>query len=309
MYLGIDIGGTSIKFGILNNQYKIIYNSTIPLPNKSIDEIINKLNSKISELEYLYPKIESVGIGVPGIVNNGKVIISPNIPLLNNVNLFERILLKHNMPFAIDNDANAAAITELELGTGKKLNSFIYVTLGTGVGGAIINNREIFRGYNGSAGEIGHTIIDFNIEKEHENYQTGTLEYFIGRQGIIRLFKEVVSESINNIEIDEDIDVSDISEFADANECEALEALSKAGKYFGIGLSSAMNLLGIPYVIVGGGISKVNNIFYRKAIETIIIRALPTIAKQAKIIKARFSNNTGIIGSALLGKKLLNNKT
>lgn len=305
MYLGIDIGGSSIKFGIIDDKYKIIFKEIIEISPKSKKPIVEIINDAIASTQKNFKNIQSIGIGIPGIINNGKVIISPNIPSINGINFYEHIELKKKIPVAIDNDANAAALTELFIGVGKKLNSFIYVTLGTGVGGAIIHNREIFRGFDGSAGEIGHIIIDADIYNNEADFTTGTLEHYIGRQGIIRLFKEAVKNSIYSFDVPENVDVSDISEYADANECEALEALSKSGRYFGVGLASVMNLLGIPFAIVGGGISKINNIFYIRALETIKKRALPHIAKKAKILKAKFLNDTGIIGAAILGKQML----
>lgn len=305
MYLGIDIGGSSIKFGIIDDKYKILFKEIIDLSPKSKKPIVEIINDAIVSTLQNFNKIQSIGIGIPGIINNGKVIISPNIPSINGINFYEHIEIKKKIPIAIDNDANAAALTELFIGVGKKLNSFIYITLGTGVGGAIIHNREIFRGFDGSAGEIGHIIINADISNKQADFTTGTLEHYIGRQGIIRLFKEAVKNSIYSFDVPENVDVSDISEYADANECEALEALSKAGRYFGVGLASVMNLLGIPFAIVGGGISKINNIFYNRALETIKQRALPHIAKKAKILKAKFLNDTGIIGAAILGKQML----
>ncbi len=304
MYLGIDIGGSSIKAGIIDEKYKIVFKDTYELTQKSKNSIITKINHIINSVLKNFDNIKSIGIGIPGIINNGTVLISPNIPSINGINFFEQIKTKKKIPLAIDNDANAAALTELEIGAGKKLNSFLYVTLGTGVGGAIIHNRQIFRGYDGSAGEIGHTIIRADVDNQETDLTKGTLEYFIGRQGIIRLFKDAVKNSIYNFDVPENVDVKDISEYADAKECEALEALSKAGKFFGVGLASAMNLLGIPFVVVGGGISQINDIFYKRALETIKKRALPNIAKKVKIMKAKFLNDTGIIGAAILGKNV-----
>src|SRR3989339_583806 len=160
MYLGIDIGGTNLKSGIVDENGNLIEQLSIPTnAENGPDAVINNIKNIIQEARNNFPDLKSVGIGVPGVVTDeGVVRISPNLPGWVDQPLKKKLTDIISIPIAIDNDANTAAVAELELGAGKGLNNFIYITLGTGVGGAIIINRNIFRGDTGGAGEIGDTI-------------------------------------------------------------------------------------------------------------------------------------------------------
>ena len=309
MYLGIDLGGTNLKSGVIDEVGNIIEQSTSPTnADEGINSVINKITDLIHDTEKRY-KIKSVGIGVPGIVSDeGTVLISPNLPGWINLPLKQKLTETVNLPLAIDNDANTAAIAELELGAGKDLNNFIYITLGTGVGGTIIINRNIFRGDTGGAGEIGHTIINSNDKSNCYNtaFRSGILEELIGRKQIIELARRILMnypESILNG--NENLDVSAISEAASMGDLAALECFKKVGYYLGVGVASTMNLLDISTAIIGGGISLSDNVLFDCALSVIKQRVLPPIAPRVELRKAKFNKDAGIIGAALMGKKLL----
>ena len=212
------------------------------------------------------------------------------------------------LPTAVVNDANAAAIAESELGAGADSESFIYVTLGTGIGGSIIVNKEIFAGNNGGAGEIGHLIIDaFDKEESHDfPFRTGILEEKIGRMQILRLADSIIESHPESILKQKTaFDVSDISEAAETGDNAAIICLEKVGYFLGLGIASAMNLLDINIAVIGGGISQAHPALVLSASDTIRRRALPTIAGNAEIRKAKFGNDAGIAGAALVGKRLL----
>lgn len=309
MYLGIDLGGTNLKSGVIDDNGNIIENSTCPTnADEGYNSVINKITGIIGDTENKY-KIKSVGIGVPGIVSDdGVVKISPNLPGWINLPLKKKLTESITLPLAIDNDANMAAIAELELGAGKDLKNFIYITLGTGVGGTIIINRKIFRGDSGGAGEIGHTIINANDKSNCYNtsFRSGILEEFIGRKQIIELAKRIQINFPDSILNKNDyVDVSTISDAASIGDAAAVDCFNKIGYYLGVGIASAMNLLDITTAIIGGGISLSDNILFDNATKIIHQRALPPIAQRAELRKAHFTKDAGIIGAALLGKKLL----
>ena len=310
MYLGIDIGGTNLKSGIIDEDGNLIEQSSIPTNAvMGPEEVINNIKNIILDTKVNFPELKSVGIGVPGIVTDeGVVRISPNLPGWIDLPLKKILAEIIPIPIAINNDANTAAIAELELGAGKELKNFIYITLGTGVGGAIIINRKIFRGDSGGAGEIGHTIIDVNDDENNYSvsFRSGTLEELIGRKQIIVLAKNILNKYADSIlNQNNNIDVSSISDSVSENDTASIECFKKIGFYLGAGIASAMNLLDISIAIIGGGISMSDSILFDSALYTIKQRALPTIASRAEIRKAHFTKDAGIIGAALLGKKLL----
>lgn len=309
MYCGIDIGGTNLKIGLCDESGQLIDSHSQAInPELSPKDTVRTLSDYIT-MCYNLNEIEAIGIGVPGIVDNqGLLKFSPNLPHWNNVDLTNLLSAYIKLPIFVENDANTAAIAELETGSGKDLNSFLYVTLGTGVGGSIILNRQVFRGDKGGAGEIGHTIINY-LETDSfikHQFRLGTLEEYIGRIQILANAKknaQIHPESAINRFIN--FDVHDLSILADNGDRIAKEVISESGSIFGIGIASALNLLGIHNVIVGGGISQISDIFWNSANQVIKLRSLPSISENYKIIKARFLQNTGIIGAALFAKHQL----
>ncbi|MBI5325854.1 MAG: ROK family protein [Ignavibacteriae bacterium] len=310
MYLGIDIGGTNLKSGVIGENGNIIEQSSIPTNAiDGPDTVIQNIKAIFLKNKEQFPGLRSVGIGVPGIVTGDGIIkISPNLPRWINLQLKTKLSGFIDIPLAIDNDANTAAVAELEMGAGKDLLNFFYITLGTGVGGTIIINREIFRGDSGGAGEIGHTIINANDKTNcyTTSFRSGVLEEFIGRKQIIELAKSILKiypdSSLCNIK---ELDVSSISDAASENDMAAIECFNKIGFYLGAGIASAMNLLDISTAIIGGGISMSDDILFDCAFKTIKLRALPTIAQRAELRKAFFTKDAGIIGAGLLGKKII----
>lgn len=310
MHLGIDIGGTNIKSGVIDGNNNLLDKYSTPCnAHLGRDIIIKSVCSIIDRSLEKFPLIKSIGLGIPGIIDaDGNLNVSPNLSALNGINLKKQLSSLYDFSISIDNDANTAALAELYIGSGKDLESFLYITLGTGVGGAIISDRRLFRGFNSSAGEAGHIIIDdsndqFSQGIIHSDFQRGTLESLIGRAAIIRRAISLCSiypdSDLNSID---QLDVSDISDAASNGDIASIRCLTETGYYLGLGLSSVLNLLGLYHVIIGGGISSANNILFESALSTIKRRALPLISQNAQIIKAHFKADAGIIGAALLGK-------
>jgi glucokinase len=308
MYLGIDLGGTNLKFGIIDSGAEILYHYSVKTnPENGSDRLVQKIIIHTEGILRQFPEIQSIGIGVPGVVNQGVVRIAPNLPGWKDIELRSILEKALNLPIAMDNDANVAAIAEHEFGAGRKLSNFIYVTLGTGVGGCIVINDKVFQGESGGAGEIGHTIINaFEDEGNDETYRTGTTESYLSRNQIIECAKEqadIYPESILNFL--ENVDVKDISLAAQDDDPAAKLCLEKTGTLFGKSIASVMNLLDISKVIVGGGISQTNSIFYINAEKSMIYKLLPPLKTRGKIIRAKYLKNAGIIGAALIGKNIL----
>lgn len=297
LYLGIDIGGTSFKSGIINDKNEIVYQTALNTDhNQTNNEALNNLSFLINDAISKY-KIETLGIGIPCVVHNEKIILAPNLPNWNNIDFGKHIRSNFNIPFVMDNDANAAAIAELITGNGKELDNFVYITLGTGVGGAIIINKAIYRGNIGGAGEIGHII--FNTTNNIKPiYRNGALETYIGRNAII---KNYISHCKKNyIVVPTNIDVSDINVLANNNDKIAIKTLKEAGLKLGVAIATINHILDIGYFIIGGGISHCK-LLLEIAEATARERSLPSVSK-IKVRQAKFIQNTGIIGAALMGK-------
>lgn len=318
MFGGIDVGGTNIKFGLIDSDGTIQFQDSIPTnAHRGKDSVITTLHSIVARLQLHCSTLQSVGIGFPSVVNprDKCVYYPPNMPGWEVVPLQDILQQRATIPIAIDNDANVAALAESEFGAGIHDSHFLYVTLGTGVGGAVVINKQLFTGERGGAGEIGHVIINAFAEptdymQAHgRSFRAGVLEEYIGKTGIIEMAKSIAllhPQSQLHVYGNE-IDVHNISEAAHNNDTAALLCLQQCGKLLGLGVASALALFDIRIVIVGGGISQSHDILLHTTQQTLQQRSLQTIAPEVVVRKAHFCSNAGIVGAAVLGKQHLTN--
>ena len=307
MILGIDIGGTNLKIGVvekIGNSYGIIDKFIESTPTSiPPEEFLRYLIEKIHIFTSKYSDIASIGIGFPGIISaNGTIIIAPNIPKWNNYPFLEEISKNISTPTFIENDANTAGMAELYAGRGKGLDNFLYITLGTGIGAAIILDGKLYRGTTGNAGELGHTIVNA-ITNENQNsntFQNGVLEKYAGKKAITQL-AHAIHKKKNNSNDPKLNSVKYIEELANQG-CEASNlTLETVGMYIGCGIASAMNFMDIHDIILGGGISK-SQLIFQSINETLTKRTLPHIAKDFTLQNAKYFDNTGIVGAAIFGE-------
>ncbi|MFP4527192.1 MAG: ROK family protein, partial [Candidatus Kapaibacterium sp.] len=260
MYLGLDVGGTTIKCGALDDDNKIIKIDTIETrAGEGRQIVIERIFALVGDFLDEFD-VRSIGMGMPGVVNSdGVLLFSPNLPGWKNVELKHLMSEKFGMPVALDNDANVAAFAELEIGSGRDIGDFLYITLGTGVGGCVIMNSHIVRGLIGGAGEFGHMIIKADDDPaDFENaYRIGTLEEYVGKDAIIRLAKQLIEDyPRSELRQYKNLDVKQISEHISQGDPAAIECFKRVGRYLGIGIISVLNLLDLRVAIIGGGISK-----------------------------------------------------
>jgi glucokinase len=306
MFAGIDIGGTSIKYGIVAQDGEIVQHFSTPTNAESgKDAMIEQLQSIVRKLA---PDATSIGVGFPAVVNpkDGCVYHPPNLPGWGIVPLVELLQSVSTVPVVIDNDANVAAYAEASLGAGKNDSHFLYITLGTGVGGGIIINHRIFTGERGGAGECGFVLINVDAEAEDgkiADFRVGSLEESIGRHGLIRMAKRIAAQHPDSLlHHVAELDVKDISDAAIRNDRAALACLERAGRLLGLGLCSMLAVLDMRIVIVGGGVSQAHPIFLQTARTALKARSLATIAPEAEIRSAKFGSTAGLVGAAMLGK-------
>lgn len=285
MHYGIDIGGTFIKYGVVAADGTIIEkHQTLTLAHEGKDALVSRILSVAHTLVSFRPfalsPCQALGIGVPGVVDplTKHVQSPPNLPGWDDVPLQQIVSDALGIKVVVENDANAGAIAELRAGAGKRRSDFLYLTLGTGVGGGVVINGRLYTGPHGDAGEVGHIHL-----------HPGTvLEKIIGRVGILERYGA-----------DDTVDVGDIDQRAQAGEQRAIDVLTETGHLLGIGLCSAMAVLGLRTVIVGGGISR-STLILDAARTSIQQHAIPTIARNFQLLPAMFLNDAGLIGAALL---------
>ena len=307
--IGVDIGGTNIKLGIISETGEIIKKGMVETkaeggPDSVVLQIKKGINELLSNNE---KKIAGIGIGCAGTVNQEKGTVEnpPNLPKWDIVPLGSLIKKEFGMDVYLDNDANAAAIGEMHFGAGKDLNSFIMVTLGTGIGGGIIINRKIYHGDFGAAGEIGHTVIDYNGPKCNCG-SYGCIESYVGNHYLVkRIQKEIKDKPDSKIWnlINHDIEKLSprvIDEAAQSGDEYAKSIITQLGEYLGYAFASLANILDISTFIVGGGVAGFGKPLLEAAQKKTSERVLIPMRKRIKVLPAKLKNDAGIQGSSAL---------
>ena len=307
--VGVDLGGTNIKVGIVSRDGKIVNKISIDTrADEGPDVVISQIKKGISGvLNNNKLLIQGIGIGSPRTVSTKKGIVEnpPNLPGWEKVNLGKIINKEFDIKTKVENDANAAAIGEMIFGAGKKLDSFVMVTLGTGVGGGIILDRKLFKGEFGAAGEIGHITIDMNGQRCNCG-SYGCIETFLGNQYII---KRVQEELLNNRTskiwelINQDLNLVTpiiIQKALLSNDAYAKEVVLNLGKYLGTALASVANCLDIGKFVIGGGVAGLGQPLISSTEENLSQRVLKPLAKRIKVVSAKLKNDAGIKGASAL---------
>ncbi len=310
--IGVDLGGTNISVGVVDEKYNIVAKASIPTnagrpAGEIFDDITTAVKMAVENGNLSMDEIESVGIGTPGSVNksNGYIEFANNLGF-NNVPAKEMLEERLNKPIYLDNDANCAALGEQIAGVGHGVKDFIAVTLGTGVGGGIIVNGEILNGINGAAAEVGHTVI--TVDGIPCNCgRNGCWEKYASATALISQTKEAMKNNPDSIMwkiVDGNIDsVNGRTSFDAMREGDkaAKEVVETYIKYVSVGISNLINIFQPEIVCVGGGISNEGENLLKPLRDYISSQIYTKYAdKQTKILKAQLGNNAGIIGSAIL---------
>jgi len=288
--LAIDIGGTMIKYGLVSSDGKILSTDKIKTEaSKGLNNILNKIDNIFKR----YKENNPVGIAVSGTgqINGmiGKVIGgNPIIPNWIGTNLVEILEEKYNLPIVLENDVNCVALGEKWIGAGKDLSNFICLTIGTGIGGGIILNNQLFRGENFVAGEFGHILI-----------KKGEFEQFASTTALIRLVKERTGKTLNGKEIF-DLEKKEILEYQ--------EVISEWIENLTDGLSSIIYCFNPANIILGGGVIEQGEPLINRIKNSLFKKIGPQFKEKLNITQAKLGNNAGMIGASYLLLEKINKR-
>ncbi len=312
MYIGIDLGGTNIAAGLVNGEGKILVKDSIKThAERSAEEIFAdmvKLARSVAEKGGVSEAdIKAVGVGSPGAIDvkNGVVVQAYNLPfhMTKARELFQK---DWNVPFFIENDANAAAYGEFMAGAAKGCRDAVCVTLGTGVGGGIIIDGKIISGFNGAGGEIGHMGIVHN-GRACSCGNNGCWEAYSSATALVNFTKEEMEKDRNSSmwelcggSLDK---VSGRTAFtaAKAGDQAGLAVVDKYRMYLAYGILNIVNMLSPEVICVGGGVSGEGDYLLDPVREYLTAHAFSLEIPQTKVVAAQLGNDAGIIGAALLG--------
>lgn len=312
--IGIDLGGTKILIGLVEKESgKVVSHiKKKTKKEKGPENIVRKMIEGVEELleesGKSFTEISSIGIGSAGQIDrkNGIIIGAPNLDCYN-LNLKEILQNKFNIPVFVGNDVEVATIGEQKFGAGKGCADFVCVFVGTGIGSAIVKNGQIIYGATGTAGELGHIIVDLN-GRPCACGAHGCLEAYASRSAIETRIEGALKKGRKSciseyLEEGKAITSSMIRKSIEREDELVTQCVSEASEYLSGGLASVINLINPELIILGGGLIEAVDYFYKQTIKKAKSKSLPVPAEKIRFSKTILGDYSGVIGAALLDER------
>ncbi|HEN8863126.1 TPA: ROK family glucokinase [Streptococcus agalactiae] len=314
--LGIDLGGTTIKFGILTLEGEVqekwaIETNTLENGRHIVSDIVESLKHRLSLYGLTKDDFLGIGMGSPGAVDRTSKTVTGafNLNWADTQEVGSVIEKEVGIPFFIDNDANVAALGERWVGAGANNPDVVFVTLGTGVGGGVIADGNLIHGVAGAGGEIGHMIVDPENGFTCTCGNKGCLETVASATGVVRVARQLAEQYEGSSAIKAAIDngdtvtSKDILIAAEDGDKFANSVVERVSRYLGLAAANISNILNPDSVVIGGGVSAAGE-FLRSRVEKYFVTfAFPQVKKSTKIKIAELGNDAGIIGAASLANQ------
>lgn len=296
LFLGIDVGGTTIKFGIVNQNGELQQKFKIPTNTlRENGNFIDEFTKTITQQLALHPSIQKVGIAVPGTISIDRkyTLEMANIPEFNNVPLIDLLEKENpNISFFLENDANAAALGEYYFSKNQMPENFIFITLGTGLGSAAVINGKIFKGGDGNGMEVGH-IVTGNGKTAEQN---------TGKKALVKNTIKRIKKGKTQTNLTKKLakDAKNIVLAAKSGDPVAVKVFEEVGHVLGEALVSTVRILDIKNIIIGGGVSKIFDIIKHNMDNVLEDRLTKYYTTDLDIKLATLGNDAGIVGAASL---------
>src|SRR5918996_2283622 len=303
-YVGVDLSGSTIMAALISNSGAVIEREEAPLVSGKIVETVAQLGKQMLARD---PNIEAIGVAIPGLVNrqSNRVITSRELPATALEDLHEQFTQMIGVPVKIENDANAAAYGEFRVGAGHGSRDMFYITIGEGIGGALIIDGRLWTGSSGFAGEVGHITIDTEgFECVCGN--TGCLETVASAPSIVRRARERLhrdsTSSLSRLGLNKNFTADDIAHAANEGDDFALMMIERTGKFIGTGVATVINLLNIERIVLGGGVMDAGPLILNPIIQEVKRRAFLRCFEATEIIIATLDLDAAPVGVALLAR-------
>lgn len=319
MIIGVDIGGTTVKIGMINNGGEILKKWEIPTNTLNAGESIvgdvwHSINNELTASKIDKSTILGIGVGAPGFIDasDGFIFEAVNIGW-KEFDLTNQLRKMSGLPVFLENDANIAVLGENWRGAGKQVRNLIAITLGTGVGGGIIVNGSILNGENGMAGEIGHITIDPNGAPCNCG-RLGCLETIASATGIVRQAMDKIAENPNSkiadfVQRNGAVTTKDIFNLANTGDSLSVGIIKNTADALGMVIANMGVIVNPASVLIGGGVSKAGDQLIGEITKAFEKYALPRVVEACEIKIAQLGNDAGIIGAAFLVKQKLQGLT
>jgi glucokinase len=310
LVIAVDLGGTKLLAGLVDAEGVVVKRTVRPTAVASQEELLMELEGSIQEM--VEDDVAAIGVGIPSTIDqpHGLAVTSVNIPLAG-LNIREHLSTKFGLPAAIENDANAAALAEHRLGAGRGSRDMIMLTLGTGIGGGLILDGELYRGSIGAAAELGHITIDYDGPPcQGQCPGRGHLEALASGTAADKLARETAAANPDGdlgraAAGGQDVDAKLAVELAAAGPGDAREVLARIGFFLGVGISSLVNTFNPELVVLGGGFSRAGDLMFEPARRVVAERSLSPAKDVVRIVPALLGVEAGLIGAGLVGFEAL----
>ena len=310
--IGIDLGGTFIKAGVVDGSGKIL--SRVEVPTEAprgreaiIGNIAMAADRARREASLSWRSVKAIGLGSPGVFEmpRGLVRNSPNLKCLEGKELaapLTRVLGRPKGSVILDNDANVAAFAEKWVGAGRDVSSLVLFTLGTGIGGGMVLNNEIWRGAWGTAAELGHQVL-FADGVPCSCGSIGCIEAYASATALVRRFNEAVaagrkSRLAATLKKGDAITARDIFLAAKAGDKTCRSLMEETGRHLGVAVANMLHILNVECVVFAGGMTAAGSMLLKPIREEAQRRVFPLALKGVKILFSRLGNDAGLIGAA-----------
>jgi len=306
----VDLGGTNLRAANIDRDGRIYERVRTATPaSDQAEDIVSAIVAAVRECETAGlnrgAQIQAVSVVVPGSVHTetGVVVNAPNIPSLPGFRLASALRPALDRPVLLENDANAAALGEMWQGAARNCKTIICLTLGTGVGGAIILDGELWRGVTGTAGEIGHSGVEPFGGVKCKCGNVGCLEVYASATAIVRMTRDKIAKHPNSA-----LHSIAPGELTSENICSAaiegdefaIEVFRHMGAYLGVAMANVVNIFNPEMIVIGGGVAAAWDLFGQHAREEVMKRAFPVPAGRCQIVRAECGDDAGLLGAAWL---------
>jgi len=306
----VDLGGTNLRAAVVDSEGRLHDHHKRPTPTtEKPEEIAVAIAAAVRECESAAAKrgarIDAISVVVPGSVQvgTGEVMNAPNIPSLIGYDLGAALETLLGRSVLLENDANAAAMGEMWQGAARDCRTIICLTLGTGVGGGIIVDGKLWRGPDGTAGEVGHMTVEPFGGVRCKCGNIGCLEVYASGTAIVRMTRETLGlsgDSVLGSVVSADLSAEKVFRAAADGDELALRIFQTVGRYLGVAMANVVNIFNPEMIVIGGGVSAAWDLFAPTAQAGVMKRAFPVPAQRCRIVRAECGDHAGLLGAARL---------
>jgi glucokinase len=305
--IGIDLGGTKLLAGVIDESLEVYARVDRIVQGLNEGAILDTIAEAIDEVREVEPAVEAIGLGIPCLIDQrtGMAVIAVNLPLVE-VPFRDIMRERFGLPVYIDNDANVTTLVEQRAGAARGALDVVGLTIGTGIGGGIVIDGHIYRGFVGAGAELGHMVIDEDGPPcQGQCPNRGCLEAVasgaaIGREGAVAAEQE--PDSALGAAIADGLEITGevVTDLALEGDEVARMVLGQIGRKLGVGLANIVNIFNPEVIVVGGGAMAAGDLLLDPAREELRRRALPPGRELVRVVPAQFGPEAGMLGAALL---------